>query len=266
MPDNRQDGRDDRSGRETRLLLLVIAVAVAVLLVLARFRFPEAEIATAAPSPNPLDRIATRATFDELADAVADTATRLMPYITVLEFAAPPEASVRKPDRKSEKKAARPAEVSRYVPGLRVRPDLVIAHAPPGLAPVLVAGASLVALDHDRQIVVISAAPVSRGASVVDLSHSTGFAGSAYVLAIEAGAAGPAARPAFLSRTSPAQVAGWSSTVLRVPGEPQASAGAVLFAMDGRLIGLVLPQADGLAIADGPAIERAVTELASGRQ
>ncbi|MBM3751545.1 MAG: hypothetical protein FJW21_10275 [Acidimicrobiia bacterium] len=63
MPDSQAPG----SGRETRLLRLVIVVAVAMLLVLAQFRYPAPDRATAAPVAGPIERLAARATFEELA-------------------------------------------------------------------------------------------------------------------------------------------------------------------------------------------------------
>src|SRR6185437_9473543 len=72
-----------RVPRETRLLLLTIAVSVGALLLLSRFRFPaQAPIVT--PSPPPLERLAARATYDELADIITQLQARLEPGLVVL--------------------------------------------------------------------------------------------------------------------------------------------------------------------------------------
>lgn len=71
------------SGRETRLLLLVMVIAVAVLLVLARFRYPVADRVAATPAAGPIERLAARATFEELALIMADLSARVQPTIGV---------------------------------------------------------------------------------------------------------------------------------------------------------------------------------------
>jgi hypothetical protein len=259
------NGHDDRSGREIRLLLLVIAVAVAVLLVLARFRFPEAEIVGVTPTPNPLERIASRAPFDDLAGAVADTAARLTPLIATIEFGPPVEKS----EKKNARTKAAPPAPHRFLPGLRVRPGLILVHAPAGLSPVLSNGAQVIAIDADREIALLAtpAGQAGASASALDLSAGvSGFAGSTYVLVVETAAVGPAVRPVFLARTYPAAGERWNAPLLHVAGDPPATRGAFFFALDGRLIGLALPHADGLVIVDSTALDRAVAELAGGRQ
>ena len=159
---------DDLSGREIRLLLLVIAVAVAVLLVLARFRFPEADIVGVTPNPNPLERIGTRSTFDDLAAAVTEAADRLIPFVSTIEFG-PASASAPVPHT--------------FVPALRVRPGVVLAHAPAGMSPILPAGVQIIALDADREVVLLamsqSGQDVGPPAPAIDLSAAVkDFAGS----------------------------------------------------------------------------------------
>lgn len=273
MPNN---GHDDRSGREIRLLLLVVAVAVAVLLVLARFRFPQAEIVGVSPTPNPLERMATRAPFDDLADAVADSASRLGPLMVTIELGPAPVRSER-PDKKGGRVAAAPAGPRRFMPGLRVRPDLILVHVPAGLTPILASGSGqVIGADAEREIALLvlvagaSGAPAGRESGPVpamDLATgASGFAGASYVLVADAGAAGAAIRPVFLAKTSAAAIDRWSTPLLRVAGEPQAARGTFLFTLDGRLIGLVVGPPDALTIADSTALDRAVTELAGGRQ
>ena len=72
-------------GRETRLLLVTIAVSVGVLLLLARFRFPEAPVSNTVDSaPAPLERLAARAAYDELASTMADLDRRIAPRMTIV--------------------------------------------------------------------------------------------------------------------------------------------------------------------------------------
>ena len=71
--------RAPEARRETRLLLATIAVSVGMLLLLARFRFPEeAGRQTVEPAAAPLERLAARATFDELAGTMADLERRIL--------------------------------------------------------------------------------------------------------------------------------------------------------------------------------------------
>ena len=85
-------------GRETRLLLLVIVVAVAVLLVLAQFQYPAPDRTVASPLAGPIERLAARATFEELALIMGDLSTRVQPAMTVvvLERIPPPAPPVRR--------------------------------------------------------------------------------------------------------------------------------------------------------------------------
>ena len=79
-----QDTPARGSGRETRLLLVTIAVSVATLLLLARFRFPADEVQPTDPAPAPPERLAARATYDELAGIMADLERRIAPSLEVL--------------------------------------------------------------------------------------------------------------------------------------------------------------------------------------
>jgi hypothetical protein len=68
--------------RETRLLLLTMIVSAAVLGVLAQFRFPDVQRVEAPAQP--LERLAARATFDELAGIIERLDRRIAPSIVVL--------------------------------------------------------------------------------------------------------------------------------------------------------------------------------------
>src|SRR5687768_10235832 len=104
-----------RLTRETRLLLIVITLSAVVLIVLSRFRFPDGPAPSSSgatgATPLPLERLAARATYDELATIVADLASRVTPSIAVVRI-----------DLDG---------MPRFVPALRVRPDLLLAHVSP---------------------------------------------------------------------------------------------------------------------------------------
>lgn len=79
--------KDTGQRRETRLLLATIGVSVAMLLLLARFRFPdESTRGTAEPPVAPLERLAARATFDELASTMADLERRLATRVELVRI------------------------------------------------------------------------------------------------------------------------------------------------------------------------------------
>ena len=83
------NGLQERWGRETRLLVLIVVVSLAVLLVLARFRFPAASIDVApSAAPSPLANLVSRAAFEDLAEAMASTATRVAPRVVVVRVTA----------------------------------------------------------------------------------------------------------------------------------------------------------------------------------
>lgn len=74
-----------RLTRETRLLLIVVTLSAVVLIVLSRFRFPDRPAtASSGATPLPLERLAARATYDELATIIADLGTRVTPSVVVL--------------------------------------------------------------------------------------------------------------------------------------------------------------------------------------
>ncbi len=75
---------------------------------------------------------------------------------------------------------------------------------------------------------------------------------------------GPTARPVFIGRLDPSVDDRWQPSPLLIGGSPQAPAGSLLFAVDGRLIGMVLPQFGSLALVPPSALNSVVTELGGG--
>jgi hypothetical protein len=250
--------------------MLVIIVAVAGLLVLARFRFPAAEIVTVSPTPSPLDRLAVRAPFEELATAAAAAAARVTPFVAAIEIEPMPEPAARKNGRSASKTpASTPADSRRWQPALRVAADRLLVYVPAGSRPAGVGGqpAQIVAEDarHGLALVSNDASGLDGTAApeVVDFSASpSALTGYQYVIVVEASEAGPAARPIFLPRLDAANVELWDSPIMRVGGETGAGPGAFLFTMAGRLIGLTVAEPQGLAVVGAATLERLSRDLA----
>jgi hypothetical protein len=256
---------EERSGREIRLLVLVIIVAVAGLLVLARFRFPAAEIVTVSPTPTPLERIIAHGPFDELAGAVAAAVARATPLVVVVEFESAPDPASKKGNETPA--ASPPAIIRRSIPALRVAPDRLFSILPSGMHPVSVNGRMPQVLGQDpRRAVVLLAAPLPPTAApphAVDFSSAiSSLSAYRYVVAVEAADAGPAGRLAFLPRVDALTTEPWDSPIWRIGGHSDVQPGSFLFTMDGQLVGMAVPQGDGVAILTAAMIDRLVRELA----
>ena len=250
---------EQRSGREIRLLVLVIGVAVAVLLVLARFRFPAVDLSAIPQTPGPLERLAARATFDDLASTLADVTARVTPAFVV--------AAIEKIPDKPERKGVAPAPAAstrRWVHALRVRPEFLLIYVPAGMHVVAVEGLSaspqVAVADEGRELALVPA-PVAGAPTANFAGAATDFSGSTFVVAVEGAVGGPALRPVFVPRTDALFESRWSNTLLLVGGEPDLRAGAFAFTLDGRLIGLAVREDAGVAIVPAAALDRAVTEL-----
>jgi hypothetical protein len=263
---------EERSGREIRLLVLVIAVAVAVLLVLARFRFPSVDLSATPPTPGPLERLAARATFDDLASTLADVTARVTPVFVVAAIEKIPEkleppAKPQKPPSKSTPPPEPAPPSQRWVPALRVRPELLLAYVPSGMHVIAVEGWSaspqVGAADDGREVVLIRVPAGS--APVVDFANAAAdFVGSTFVVAIEGALGGPAARPVFVPRIDAMFESRWSTTLFVLGGEPELRAGTFAFTLDGRFIGLaVRAEPAGVALVPAAALERAVADMAA---
>ncbi len=209
-------------GRETRLLLGTIIVSVIVLVVLAQFRFPEETGGnTAEPAPAPLERLAARATFDELATIMTDLERRLSPRLSVVQI---------EPERESGSYAVAP----------RMTTDRAVAVLGPGevIVPSADAGQRIIGRDPNRDLAVIAVPPASDGA----VTPRTGAArpGPRYVVVVEGSAQGPVVRPAYLARTDAVEDPRTHTSLLQVTALQQAlPRGAALFTLAGTFIGVV---------------------------
>jgi hypothetical protein len=228
---------DDRSGRDTRLLALVILIAIAVLVVLARFRFPQTESGAAAVTPpGPLERMAARAVYEDLAAAVRTALQRVEPaLVTVnIEPDSPPNTRTR------GQAAAAVAENSSRV-GVRLGDDLAVVHLPRGFR---VAGDAFAVRDVNqaREIAILSG-PLRSGEN----QQPPGFAelaGFVYVCVVEPTPDGPTATPMFIGRVRTLFDERWNDSVL-IPGATTLPAGSLLFQLDGRFLGIAVAHPGG---------------------
>jgi len=260
-------GFEERSGRETRLLVLVVVVALAVLVLLARFRFPASELTAMAPAPGPLAGLAARATFDEMTSSLTDLLARVAPAITIVPLEKTPEPPKNGGDKGRGAKVGGDTPVAfpapaRLTPALRLRPDLALVHVPAGLQIAASAAGQLttIATDSSREVTLVRfAAAVPSGSLVASFDSFSGFS---YVGVVEGAPGGPNMRPLFIGRTDPWTANTlWTKPPLLIGGRGGIEAGAVVFSIDGRLLGMALPAPDGIALVTPGALDAAVTEL-----
>jgi len=240
---------DDRSGRDGRLLGLIIIIAIVVLVVLARFRFPATDSHSAPVTPGPLERLAARATFEDLAAAVQTTLQRVEPALMMI--AIEPNAPGQKPGISDRSMIA----------AVRVSDDWAVAQLPSGFHVVKATPEDpLVIRESDtvKDIAIVSR-PLGPGedhlpAGTADLSGFT------YVCVVEASLVGPTASPMFVGKIRTLLDDRWASTVMAPAGSAALPAGAAIFQIDGRFIGIAMPgQTGGTAVVPAALLESAVT-------
>jgi hypothetical protein len=260
----------DRSRRETRLLVLVVVVSLAVLLLLARFRFPSASITTAvAPTPGPLAGLAARAAFDDMAATIGTLLTRVAPSLLVVQCeAGPAGAATEAPTRSRQGRAAKAAEPPlppQFAIALRVRADLALVHVPAGYTPTAFAGIAepitVVASDPVREIALVRTAP---GREFLDSWPVAAFPGFGFVGAVDAMPGGPTIQPVFVGRADLAPDDHWPAPVLTLGSQPALRVGTWLFSMDGRFVGLVTRHGDTAAVVPREALVAVVGQLVNG--
>jgi hypothetical protein len=251
------NGTDQASGRETRLLVLVIVVALAVLLVLSRLRFPETKLAAVAPGPSPLDRLAARTTYDDLGNTIASLVDRVSPTLVTLRLEA--DSAPRRTTRGSTGRGAASAEVeSQPALGVRIRPDVAAVYVPPGFH--VAAEFTVAAADETRGVALITVAPPNPPVTLPAANDI--FAGFEYVAAVEPALGGPTAKPVFIGRADPAALATWAPSPLLIGGGSSGlAAGAILYDLDGRLVGLTMPRGRDVVVVPAAALEAIVREL-----
>jgi S1-C subfamily serine protease len=214
-----------------RLLLATVAVSVAMLLLLARYRFPEeAARQTVESAPAPLERLAARATFDELASIMADLERRVLPSIVTV--------------------AGLSASGTVYVPAVRLASDRAVAllSGERRVGPISGNEAPVIVFrDAARDLVVLQTPMVND--AVPPMPATASRPGPRYIAVVETSGAGHAVRPVYIGRTDLFADPRWSDPLLGVAAVQQTvSPGSAVFSLDGTFIGLATESAGRVMI------------------
>ena len=250
-----------RMSRETRLLVVTITVSALVLLLLSRLRFPESS-PTLAPSPAPIERLAARATYDELAAIVAGLERRVAPGLAVLRLAsdagAPPrmlgDVLVTQSDD----------EVFRHVPALRLDAARAVAVIPADarlagiVAPSEGPAESLRARDHIRRLGLVNLPAAGDQAEPLTLGA---LQPPTYVVVVEGTRAGLTFRPLFVGSGDRFTDPRWEHPLIAVSSVALATEGALVFSLEGQFIGAMVVAAGTLAIADAAEVVSAAEQM-----
>lgn len=256
-----------RFSRETRLLLLTLAVSVLMLLLLARFRFPEEQGVPTLPDrppAAPLERLAARATYDELASIVADLERRIAPALVVLRVEA--SGGARLAGLSPLDAGSLVGGAIRWVPGVRVRPDAVLARIELGASVMGIVGSDarpeLEAYDPLRGVAIVRVPPDSEAPSSIWEAGTPRSLSGRYVAVVEGTLGGPTLRPTFLGRAVPIVDVRWNGPLLVLGGALQAPPGSLVFSLDARLVGMSVLEEGSLAIVPARELLGLVDELA----
>lgn len=257
MPEPR---RPLRPSREVRLLIVTMLIAGSVLLLLATLRFPERPAALDT-STQPLERLAARASFEELATQVARLESTVAAHLIVLSLTSddgPRPLSLA--DISGERGAG---DDGRHVPALRMDATTAVACMPPNARIAGVVGgtnrietASIIGRDAVRHLARLRV-PEGTPPAVRPLALSA-LRTPTYVVAVEGTRAGVTVRPVFLGRSDRFTSARWTRPLLPLGGAAVTS-GALVFTLDGEFL--------GCAVVDGgtAAIASATDVLEAGR-
>ena len=229
-------------GRETRLLLTTVVVSAGMLLILARFRFPAERAEPVTPPPAaPLERLAARATYEDLAVVLRGLRRQLSSTAQGVQVGGVRLAAIRiAPER------------AIALTGTRVQPD--------GAANEESAGA--IAVDAYRGVALFRAEPSSDPAA--SPADATRLPSPGYAVALDMTVEGPAIRPVYYGRVDPAADARWDGPLLRFSALQQPlAAGTALFRVDGGFIGLGAPDDGGFVVVPAALLTAAATRLES---
>jgi len=234
MPNATRNG--PRVSREMRLLIVTMVIAGAVLLLLARFRYPGAP-AAAMDVTQPLERLAARASSEELAGRIARFERAMAGSLLVLrleQVGAPP--SLRFADLHAHPP---PDDGVAHVPALRIDAATALAVVPPDKEVRGVVGrqtdATLAGVDPVRHVARVRVPADEPPAPLRQLPLSN-LQTPTYVIAVEGTRAGIAMRPVFVARAERYQSPHWPRPLLPLGGVALAP-GALLFTLDGELLG-----------------------------
>lgn len=252
--------------RETRLLIVTLTISAAVLLLLAQLRFPESA-GLADATPPPLDRLAARASYDELASGVARVEAQVFPALVVLRLVVPEEDA---PRRLADVLTMPARGVGRrHVPALRTSSITAVAALGPearvtgvvGRAEQLTGVARVIAADPLRRLALVNV-PQAPPRSVATLPLSA-LVTPTYVVAIEGTSAGITARPIFLGNRERYPEPRWARPLLPLGGSA-VTPGALIFSLDGEFIGTAINEGGTLAIAEAQDVFDTIERIAGG--
>jgi hypothetical protein len=262
------DGTEPQTGRETRLLVLVVGVAIVVLLLLAQWQFPASGLTGVSPNAAPLAGLAARATFDEMSSTMTDVLSRVSPLTVVVplerEVTVPAAAGRGESGARGSAPAApaappAPEPPAAWALAIRVRPDLALVHVPAGLVPQRREDAAVTVVAHDaeRSMMLIRVAPSSVVPDTLSASVRT-FPSVTYVAAVEATPVGPTIQPVFVGRGDTVSDSHWSYPLVPASVGAGLSAGALVFSLNSRFVGMVVHGAEGAMVVPAPALEALV--------
>ncbi len=247
-------------GRETRLLLVTLALSLLLLTALARLRFPGADPETEAPPAlrtAPLERLAARATFDELAHIMTSVSRRVAPSTLVLELVTVGSGE-----------ALTGEWVSRLAPALRIRDDMVLVGMQPDEQAMRVigpepGGTELVARDDVKGLAVVRV-PAAAAPTLSLVARAETDTPARYVALVEASRSGPSVRPLFLGKPDPVTDLRWDEPLMSLGGSLTAPAGSFVFTLDGQFVGLTVIDNGLPALVAAPMVLAAAEPLVAG--
>nr|MDQ3071514.1 hypothetical protein [Acidobacteriota bacterium] len=150
-----------------------------------------------------------------------------------------------------------------FVPALRVRPDLLLAHVS-GASRILAfvnsdAPVDIAGFDPVRSLVLLRVAPEPARVAVLDSRKQSPQ--PRYVAAVEGTPGGAALRPLFLGRTDRLPDPRYPEGQLVLGGVLLASPGSILFGLDGTFVALCVTDAGYAAGITGDALNAAVDRV-----
>lgn len=275
---------EPQTGRETRFLVLVVGVAVIVLLLLAQWQFPASSLSGVSPSTAPLAGLAARATFDEMASTMADVVGRVSTMAVVVPLERTPVVDEAEGNAATSGRGAVPAvpaprdegepeeaqevassvEPAAWALALRVRRDVAVVHVPEGYSVLTTADLPVetVVVDGDREVTFLRVAISNAEPDTLSASIRT-FPSFSYVAVVGATPVGPTVQPAFFGRADTVSDPRWSHALVPASAIPGLVAGAFVFSLDSRLIGLAIQGESGPMIVPAPALEALVQSVES---
>jgi hypothetical protein len=246
--------------REMRLLVVTIVIAAGVLLVLARFRFPERP-AVVDTSTQPLERLAARASFEDLANRVERFEQAIAPSLVVLRLTPREDpVPIRLADVTGRTDANRHVG---HVAAFRLDATTAVAALDPNTDVHGMLGeagtmqpAAVLGFDPVRLLAAVQV-PEGRPTAVRPIALAS-LQTPTYVFAVEGTRAGVTIRPVFLGRSERFDSPRWTRPLLPLGGAV-VTPGALVFTLDGDFVGCVVTDAGTTAIASATDVLDAVS-------